>query len=309
MDRLERLSTFVRIVEEGSLSAAARRSGLTVPAVSKQLRTLERELGAELLRRTTRWLALTEAGMAAFHRARRLLADYQETCDLVSGAGEGAPVRLVGDAGVLRAVAVPAIAALLAARPGSRVELRPWAEGTSQLPGEADIALVGGTLEDSPLRVAHRLSDGPRVLCAAPAYLASAPHPAQPGDLTRHTCLVGGTLGRSAAWTLRREGEPGPGTAVRVDGPLRTCSDEALREAALRGLGIALLPRWLVADDLDQGRLRRIVPEVSGPPLPVHALYARDRAGAPKLALVIEALAARCLPGAAPGRGAGRRSA
>ncbi|RPH69510.1 MAG: LysR family transcriptional regulator [Myxococcaceae bacterium] len=269
MDRLERLSTFVRIVEEGSLSAAARRSGLTVPAVSKQLQALERQLGVQLLRRTTRSLTLTEAGAAVFHRARRLLADFQETVDLVSHAGEASAARLcvVGDPGVLRAVAVPAVATLLGARPLLRVELRPWTESGGRLPGEADLALVGGVVEDGPLRVARRLSEGPRVLCAAPTYLVDRPPLAEPGDLARHACLLGGTLARGAGWMLRRE-QTGTGAAVLVDGPLRTASDEALREAALRGLGITLLPAWLVADDLEEGRLRRVLPDVSGPPAP-----------------------------------------
>lgn len=309
MDRLERLSTFVQIVEEGSLSAAARRSGLTVPAVSKQLRALEAEFGAELIRRTTRSLTLTAAGTTAYHRARRLLTDYQQTRALVSGAADASPVHVAGDPGAIRAVAVPALAALLGDRATLRVELRPWSEGHAQVPGDADLALVVGVVDDSSLRVARRLSDAPRVLCAAPAYLSTRGQPSSPADLARHTCLLGGTLGRSAVWTLRRTEEPGAGTGVLVDGPLRTCSDEALRESAVRGLGIALLPPWLVADDLASGRLRRALPDAWGPPAPLHVVYVRERGESSRLSSIIEALAARCAAGARRPAEPGRRSA
>ena len=159
------------------------------------------------------------------------------------------------------------------------------------------MAVVSGGLHDSPLRIARRLSQAPRVLCASPSYLEGGAAPATPGDLASHACLLGGALGRTGAWDLRHGEERSRGTVVLVDGPLRLCSDDTLREAALRGLGIALLPLWLVAEDVQERRLVQVLPELTGPLAPLHVLYARERAGAPKLAPLLEALASQCQTG------------
>lgn len=284
MDRLERLATFVRIVDGGTLSAAARRSGLTVPAVSKQLRTLERWLGVQLIRRSTRSLVLTEAGTALYPRARRLLADFEET-EAVSRGASATRTRLRVAAGqsVLRALVLPVLSELLASSPGLRVDLQ--AAGPEGVRGGADLILLTGLAPPVGAdQVVRQVTAEPRLLCAAPAYLLARPPISELADLTRHVCLLD-TANRVGAWKLR--GADGRTRLVPVNGPLGFPEDEALREAALDGLGVALLPGWLVARDLAARRLRRVLPGLVGPDAPVHAVHSRTTTRSPELGALL----------------------
>ena len=253
MDRLRALRLFLRIAETGSITGAGRAMGLSRTAASKALAELEASLALRLVDRTTRHATATEAGRILQARLAPVLGE-------LDAALEHARTQHDTPAGVLRVVArrsfalrhvVPRLAEFRAACPLVEIDLT-----LTEAPGLAptdgvDVAIrLGAPAEKS--FVSHRLADGARVLCAAPAYLAARPPPARPEDLAQHDCLG-----------YRREAEPvvwraeGPGGAQRlaVRGPLRANSGEALRLAALEGLGLVLLPAWMVSDDIAAGRL------------------------------------------------------
>ncbi|MCA9654508.1 MAG: LysR family transcriptional regulator [Myxococcales bacterium] len=256
MDPVTLLSTFVSIADTGSISAGARKLRLSIAVASRRLRALEDDVGAPLFRRTTRRISLTEAGADLLPRARRLLRDLDELRDAVrpSASPRG---RLVVSAPVsfgLPQIA-PVIPELLQRHRGLTIELRLEDRVVDLLTDGVDLAIrVGAMPPDSPFVIARRLATFERVLCAAPSLLKRIGSPASVAELDEAPCLVLG--GGPTTW--RFETVEGP-RAVTVDGPMRSNNVLALRDAALAGLGIAQLPRWLVLDELQKRRLVRLL--------------------------------------------------
>jgi len=290
MDLLSQMRTFVRIAETGSLSRAARSLRLSLPAVSRQLSALERDLGSPLVLRTTRRLALTEAGRAFQTEALRVLGGVERARETVRGSRrvEG---RVVVSAGVTIGMhAVVALLPRLAARyPGLVVDLLLEDRNQDLVRDAVDLALrVGDSVVDSTSIVAQRLGTFRRILVAAPRYLDDRGAPRTTSDLPRHAALIQPQLETGAGpWALVSS----QGTeVVRVEGRMACNAPLALRELALAGLGIALLPDWLVVEDLARGRLRRVLPALASPEVPVTALYRVEQRGWPRLRAVLDAL-------------------
>jgi DNA-binding transcriptional LysR family regulator len=262
---------FAQVVEAGSLSAAGRRMRISPAMVSKRLAQLESRLGTRLIHRTTRRLALTEAG-EIFHG------------DIVAvlGAARAAEARVSGQerqmAGALRISAptsfgrlyvAPYLKAFLDEHPRVSVQLD-LSDAFTDLIGERiDVAIrIASTI--GPGLVAHRLGDSPRVLCAAPAYLEQQGRPDNVADLARHHLLA--AMGQ-LPWRL-----DGPGGATLIEGEsrVRTNSSEVVRELTLAGAGVALRSLWDVEHDIAQGRLARVLPAYAGSSdAGIYAVYPR----------------------------------
>ncbi|WAS95333.1 LysR family transcriptional regulator [Nannocystis punicea] len=292
MDLLAQMATFVRIVEGGSLSAAARRLRLSTPAISRQLRALEEELGATLVLRTTRQLTVTEVGRAYYERCVQILREVEEA---QAGARRRDAVegRLVVAASVtfggLRVA--PTLPALFAAHPRLRVDLRLEDRLTDLVGDGIDVAIRATTLlpSASDALIAVPLVTVPRVAVAAPSYLRRRGEPKEPAALARHDALVQ-VYGSGAPATRWRFSRPPREETVPVREVLACNVLAVLRDAAVAGLGVALLPDWLVAAELASGQLRAILPQWSTTGASVAALYRVELRGTPRVRAFVEHL-------------------
>ncbi len=286
MDRLAAMQTFVRVVESGSFSAVARESQATQSAVSKQVAALERALGARLLNRTTRSLALTEEGERYFEQARRLVAEIAEA---ESGLRQGEQqltgwLRVAASVGFGRLKLLPLVKSFLAAHPGVKIDLR-LNDGFIDLVEQGiDVAVRIGELSDSSL-VARRIGTTKRVLIASRKYLRSLPKgrkaPRLPEDLLQHNCIVYTELATQNAWTFTAgPGAPvevGTVVTVRAQGNLQTNSSEVVRAAVLSGMGIGFSPTWLFEDEMAKGDLQVQLPDWPAQSMPVHLVSPSQR--------------------------------
>jgi len=288
VDTFSLLTTFVRIADTGSISSAARSLRLSVPMASRHLRALEDELGVPLVRRTTRRMDLTEAGAELLPRARRLLTGLDEARHAVR-PGNLAGGLLVMSAPVTFGLAriAPLVPKLLAKHPGLSLDVRFDDRAVDLLGDGVDLALrVGLVAPDSPFVVSRRLATYERVLCAAPSLLKKHGPVSDVEALARVPCVL---LGTSTRW--RFETPEGP-KSVTVEGRLRSNNVQALREAALAGLGAVQLPRWLISEDLKARRLVYILEDAVLPAVSVLGLVHADERRSNRLRLVQDFLAA-----------------
>ena len=291
MSTLEDYQAFVAVVERGSLTAASRQLGRSLQAVSRALSQLERDIGVELIRRTTRRLQPTEAGLGFHRRIKAVLAD------LVAARAEAAeqasaiagPLR-VGGAGVFAPTyLVPAIAAFLRRHPAVTVDLRLALDYVDLLAEGLDLSVRVGALEDSSLRM-RRLGAARRVTFAAPSYLAERGRPLVPADLARHDCVVRPTAQDAFAWTYARDGRQ---ETIHVRGRFAASASDACNEAVALGLGIGQAHLWQVRPLLDRGRVELILTEFESPPIPVSVIWPAGAALPARTRLLIDFLAAR----------------
>jgi DNA-binding transcriptional LysR family regulator len=293
MDLLSQMSTFVSVVEGKSLSAAARAQRLSLPAVSRQLRALETDLGATLVVRSTRRLRVTDAGQQWYEHCRRVLAQVEEARQAVRGK-RGAHGRLVVSASLTfgSSVIVPCLPALALRHPQLSIDLR-LEDQLVDLVGEGvDVAVrAGSPPPNSTSVVAQAIFSMRRVLVAAPRWLRKHGALREPEQLARTPCLIQVTPGGATIpWTLLQEGEAAAPRTIDASGSLRTNAPSALRDLALRGAGVAYLPDWVVAPDLKRGALKRVLPRWSSAPIMAWAIYRAELRGAPRLRAFLEAL-------------------
>lgn len=286
MDRLTAMQTFVRVVESGSFSAVARETQTTQSAVSKQVAALERALGARLLSRTTRALALTEDGERYFEQARRLVAEIAEA---ESGLRQGEQqlsgwLRVAASVGFGRLKLMPLVKTFLMEHPSVKIDLR-LNDGFIDLVEQGiDVAVRIGELDDSTL-VAKRIGTTKRALIASRQYLRSLPKglntPRVPEDLLQLNCIVYTELASQNAWTFTAgPGAPvevGTVVTIRAQGNLQTNSSEVVRASVLSGMGVGFSPTWLFEDEMAQGDLQVLLPDWPTPPLPVHLVSPSQR--------------------------------
>jgi DNA-binding transcriptional LysR family regulator len=291
LDDLVEMRTFVGVAEGRSFSAAARGLGATTSAISKRIAALEAKLGAQLFHRTTRTLALTEAGRVLHERVRRVLAEIDEAERDVVGLADG--LR-----GVLRVSApvtfgqlhvAPLVADFLLANPEVRVELSLDDRYVDVVAEGFDLAIRAGRMVDSTL-IAKKLASDRRVVCAAPAYLERAGVPRTPADLARHNCMRHAYHDASATWTF--DGPRGRESVV-VHGSLRLNHGGAIRAAALRGLGVALLPGFTVDGDVASGALAAVLEDYKLPATAIYAVQPADAHATRKVRALIDFLGAQ----------------
>ncbi|HVI60508.1 MAG TPA: LysR family transcriptional regulator [Luteimonas sp.] len=292
-DRIGDLGLFLRVLDLGSISAAARSLGLSVAVASQRLKRLERALGVRLLHRTTRRLHPTPEGLALAEQGRELVEDLEAlTSGLRRSATEvSGTLRVTMSASFGRLYVSPLLPEFLLAHPRLRVNVDLSDQTLDLVSAGFDLAIRIGALDDSTL-VARKLADNQRVLCAAPGYLRRHGTPRVPGDLARHECiLLSGSQGRQDTWRLRdRQGQE---TVVHVQGRLESNFGEVIRDAVVAGLGIALHSTWHVCEDLHAGRLQRVLPDHSIAESGIYAVMPQRRMVPPRVRAFTDFLAAR----------------
>lgn len=291
MDRFVAMEAFVRVVERGGFSAAAKDLRLSRAMVSRHVQELEAHLGARLLHRTTRKVSLTEAGKVYFDRSTHLLSE------LAAAEGEVGELhaRPRGNLKVNGPVVfgarhlATAVADYMQAFPEVKVELTLNDRFVDLVEEGYDVAIRIGRLEDSSL-MARRLAPCRVVVVAAPAYLARRGVPRTPDDLMNHDCVRYMYGEGGEVWPFTGPGGPGQ---VRVHGQLRTNNGEAMRIAALSGNAIAALPSFIVSEELASGALVPLLREYRLPEMGVHAVYPPGRNPSAKLRSFIDFLVPR----------------
>jgi DNA-binding transcriptional LysR family regulator len=254
------LATFVAVAEALSFKRAATKLRRDPTVISKRLVSLEARLGVRLLERTTRTVALTEAGSDYLQRARAILRAIDEADREVAAHVKGEPrghLRLALPGVFGRMWLTPLLNEFLATYPGVTIEAE-FSNRFVDIVGERfDVAVRLGKLDDSRL-VARRIATRERMLVASPAYLASHGTPRSPSDLSQHQCLVFTGLPERNRWQLMDRS--GHTERIVVHGPLDCDEAEVLRDAALAGLGIFLATDWLVGPLVRAGKLVRVLP-------------------------------------------------
>lgn len=279
------LNLFVRIAQLHSISAAARDLGLTPAGASARLAALERKLSARLLHRTTRQATLTEDGLAFLPHAEHVV-HAAESARAALGREQAAPrgtLRVAAPASFARMHIVPGLPDFCSQYPDLALDLRISDSIVDLVEGAFDVAVRYTEPSDSSF-IARRLAPDNRVLVASPDYLEQRGHPETPDDLSKHACLVVGTLD---LWTFR--GNAAEVIERRVTPSLRINDGSAVRDAASAGLGIALMATWCASDELRSGALMPVLPEY---PListqTLWALYPSSRELAPKVRVFID---------------------
>lgn len=275
MDRLREIETFVRIVESGSLSAAARALGRSVPTVSKELASLERRLGARLIARTSREQAPTPEGLRFHADALRILADLGEAEAAAGGAARAmaGPIRITAPVAFARRFVAPALARLSANHPELRPHLNPTDAIVDLVSENIDLAFRYG-VAGGPGLVVRRLATNKRIIAAAPSCLAGLATPTAPEHLENwHILLIGSDAGRDQTFV----GPASEQRTIHLEAHLSSTSGEVIHDWALAGLGLEIRS-WLdVADDLAAGRLVRVLPDWHVEGADLHAIFPARR--------------------------------
>lgn len=276
---------FMAVVDAGSFVAGGQAMGLSRSAAGKAVIRLEDRLGARLLNRTTRTLGLTDEGRLFYERGLQILASVDEAEASVAGRSRTprGVLRLTVPGAFGRLVVLPLIEKYLRAWPDIQVEVSFTDHLTDIVEEGFDLAIrIGAGASTSDTRLASRLISAHKArLCASPSYLAERGEPRDIEDLAAHDCLFFTSRNQRQAWRLRGKG----GAWVKAPGRsrLRLDSAEALRDAALAGLGIALLPDFLIAADLAAGRLRQLLPDVEADEAKIVTLYPDKRLLEPRV--------------------------
>ncbi len=288
---LNDIVVFTKVVETKSFTGAAEQLGLPKSTVSRKLAQLEERLGVRLVQRTTRKLALTDIGQAYYERASRIVADVMAAEQLVTDmqATPRGRVRVTASVDISTRVLGPVCADFLSKHPDVNVELDATDRIVDLIEDGFDVALRIGPLSESTL-IAKRLCALDFVLCASPAYLAARGTPANVDDLDAHDRVLFTPSARIQSWPLTRT----EGT-YEFGRPARFASNNvgAIRGAALAGAGIALVPKFMVADDLTAGTLIGLLPEWTAGGNELFAVYPARQNLPPRLALFIDFLAAK----------------
>jgi DNA-binding transcriptional LysR family regulator len=291
MDKLTSIRAFTRVVQHGNLAAAARELRLSRSAVSKYVIELERELGAQLLVRTTRSASPTENGQAYYERCIAILADIEEA-DRAVASLQSEP------RGLLRVNAPMsfgtlhlgrAVADFMEKYPQLQIQLVLSDQQIDPVQEGFDVTLRIADLPSSSL-IARKIAPAVRVVCAAPSYLARRGLPKHPSELRDHDCLTYGYLATGHQWKLT-----GPDGDHWIQIPWTLCSNngEVLRDAVVKGRGIALLPTFIVGADLQEGGLRSILADYRAPEISVYAIYPQTRHLSVKVRVFIDFLIER----------------
>ncbi len=271
MDRLTSLTAFVRVVDTGGFSAAARKLNMSTTMVSNHIQALEERLGARLLNRTTRKVSVTEIGKAYYDRCIQILSDIEQADD-IAGALQSVPrgtLRIYSATHMVPFVA-GVVAKLLSTYPDVKVDLRMGEANVDLIEEGYDVALRMTPPPDSSL-IVRSLATWRHVLCCSHDYLEKHGRVQQLAELTEHNCGRHLNYPFGDEWRFfDRKGAP---ATVRISGSLVTNSGEALRRMVIEGAGIGLLAGFLVRDDLDAGRLVRLLPEYRPVEMSMNAVY------------------------------------
>lgn len=276
MDKFEDLQAFVTVVEAGSFTAAAERMDGNKSVISRRISALEKRLGVQLLRRTTRTLNLTDTGRSFYERSARILSDLDEAESAVAqehGELQGQlRVALPLSFGI-RHMGEP-VAEFNRLHPGIRFDLDLSDRRIDIVQEGIDVGIRIGTLRDSSM-IARKLFESRTVVCASPAYLKKHGMPATPLDLQEHRCMVYSLLDDADRWSYR--GEDGEEKSVRLKSVMAANNGELLREVATGGLGIIMQPMFIAHEAIKQGELTSILANYEWPMATAYAIYPPTR--------------------------------
>lgn len=274
MDRIESMRTFLRVVDCGSFTAAATLTNTSTAAASRAVSELEAQLQTRLLSRSTRRLAVTDAGGRYLERCRRILEEI-DTAEAEASGAQDTPVGMLkmhSYASVGQHYVLPSISSYRKAYPDVSVELTLLQKAPNMYDGSADVAVVTApALPDSEL-ISHHIGSTFNILCASPVYIKSKGLPLTPYELARRECLVLHTPGfPTDVWTLEgREGR----SELRVSGPVQTNVAETLLVAVRENMGIASVPVYAAIEGLRNGSLVRVLPGHTLQRINIYAIYA-----------------------------------
>jgi DNA-binding transcriptional LysR family regulator len=295
MDKLTSMLVFTKVAKAGSFASAAKELGLSRAMATKHVMQLENGLGIRLLNRTTRNLSLTEVGMVYLERCLQILDEMEEM--------EIAVTRLQTEPrGTLKVNATPffgayhlapAIAAYMEAFPDVNVELVLQAGYIDLIEEGFDLAIHLDEMRDSSL-IARKLGSSQRIVCGSPNYFKKHGIPKTPDDLRRHNCLINSSLPPRDQWQFSIPG--GETTIVKVTGNMEANVADALRMAAISGLGLVLLPTYMVGQDIRKGRLNPVLTDYVPAPLEIHAVYPHRKHLSAKVRTFVDFLSERFHP-------------
>jgi DNA-binding transcriptional LysR family regulator len=278
MDRLQAMTTFVRVVENGSFSGAAKQLNVGQPAVSKTIAQLEVRLQVRLLLRSTHGLTPTEAGQRFYERARRAIEEANEAELEARGAGASLSGRLRVSAATTfaRLHVVPHLPAFLKANPDLEIDVILDDRVIDLVAEGVDMALRMGELPDSAA-VARKLASGRRSVIATPAYLERCGIPQSPAELGSHQALIYSQA--SSGWTFKRGSAE---TSVSVHGRVRVSAAEGLRAAVLADMGLTIASDWMFSPELESGAVRRVLEAWALPTIDLWAVFPTGRLASAK---------------------------
>jgi DNA-binding transcriptional LysR family regulator len=270
MDRLTSLTAFVRVVDSGGFSAAGRKLNMSTTMVSNHVQALEERLGARLLNRTTRKVSLTDIGKTYYDRCTQILADIEQADD-IAGAMQSTPrgtLRVYINTHIVPFVA-PIVAEFLRTYPEVKVDLNMGEREIDMVDEGIDVSVRLTQPTESSL-IVRSLATWRHVLCCSPGYLDEHGRPAQLSELADRNCLQHANYPYDEWRFVDRKGAP---ASVRVSGNLTSNSGDTLRRATLEGLGIWMAAGFLIRDDLEEGRVIRLLPEYRPVEMSMNAVY------------------------------------
>jgi DNA-binding transcriptional LysR family regulator len=292
MDRVQAMTVFAKVVEQGSFARAADKLSISTSACSRLVAELEAHLDTRLLNRTTRRLSLTESGQGFYERCVQLLADLDdaERAATESAASPRGTLRLTTSINFGVRHVSPAIGEFLVKYPAVKFDVSLSDRIVDLVEEGYDLAIRIGSAGGETV-VARKLGEARMVACASPAYLKAHGAPKTPGDLARHPCLTYEYMPARHIWPFR--GKDGREHAVRVAGPLHSNNGDLLAAAAVAGVGIAYEPEFILGPDLKAGRLVPILTSYTAPLGPIYAVYPSRRYLTAKVRAFVDFLAQR----------------
>ncbi|MDX2212864.1 MAG: LysR family transcriptional regulator [Oculatellaceae cyanobacterium bins.114] len=292
MDKFECIRAFTQVVTAGGFAAAARQMGMSRSAVNKLVINLENDLGVQLLHRSTRQVSPTESGLAFYERCVAILADLAEAEQAVSQLHGEPRGRLRVNApmsfGTLHLAS--AVADFLMQYPDLQMQLTLDDRFVDPIEEGFDVTVRIAEPPETASLIVQKLVSAPRVLCASPAYMQHQEPLTHPTDLRHHSCLHYGHLAIENHWLLvGPDGEQ----HIAIQGAMCSNNGEVLRDAAIHGLGIALLPTFIIGDALRQGQLTLVLPDYHPTEISIYVLYPVNRHLSTKIRLFVDFLTTR----------------
>lgn len=291
MDKFESMRAFTRVVEEGSFAAAARKMQLSRSAVNKLVINLENQLGVQLFYRTTRQVTLTDTGRAFYERCIDILGSLEEA-ELAVSQQHGEPkgtLKINAPMSFGISSLGSKIAEFMTRYTDIKIQLTLEDRFVDPIAEGYDLVIRIGSPVKSPSLVAHHITILPRVICAAPSYLKTKGTPSSPNDLKNYSCLHYGYLSTGCQWQLVNK-EKEEQVSINIDGVFCSNNGEVLRDAAVKGLGIVMLPTFIVERELKRGELQIILPDYQPSELTLCVIYPVNRHLSPKIQLFTQFL-------------------
>ncbi|WP_265557109.1 LysR family transcriptional regulator [Serratia grimesii] len=278
MDRFQAMATFIRVVDTGSFSAAARQLNVGQPAVSKIVAQLEARLQTSLLTRSTHGLSPTEAGQRFYERARAALQEADEAELAARGAGKGlsGKLRISAATTFARLHVIPQLPCFLEQHPELDVDVILDDRVIDLISEGVDVSLRMGNLPDSTA-VARKLASSPRSVIATPGYLAKKGEPQTPAELAEHDAIL--YTPQPSLWSFTREGAV---ISISVSGRIRVSAAEGQRAAVLGHMGLCIASDWMFAEELESEVVRKVLTAWQLPPIDLWAVFPNGRLASAK---------------------------